>query len=266
MSTGDTLPLFADAPAAPERRRRVWPWIVALIVVIALVIGGWFLAESIARSLVTSAIRGIVASNLDLPADQALEVELEGAVIPQLIGGSLDDVTIAAEDVALQGLSGDVRVRAQDIAVDGSAIGAATATVQLDEAELRALMAQVEGFPAESLGIAEPDVTISTELTLFGVAFPVGVSLTPSAAEGALVLTPASLQLAGADVTADELRRQFGLLSDAVLRDWPVCIAGSLPAGIVLTSVAVSGDELEARFDIAPSMLTDPALREPGTC
>jgi hypothetical protein len=67
-------------------------------------------------------------------------------------------------------------------------------------------------------------------------------------------------------VTADELRRQFGVLSNAVLRDWPVCIASSLPAGLVLQSVEVVDDELVAMFDIAPSMLTDPAMREPGTC
>lgn len=258
-----TVPIRVEGE--PVRRRR-WPWVVALLVVVGLVVGAWFLAESIARTVVTSAIRSVVLSNLDLPADQQLDVEVQGVVIPQLIGGSLDAVSIGADDVVLQGFAGDVRVTATDIATDGSSIGGATAEVDLDADQLRALMANVDGFPEETLGIAEPDVTISTELSLFGVAFPIGVSLTPSATEGDLVLTPASLQVAGADVTADELRRQFGVLSNAVLRDWPVCVASSLPAGLALSQVSVVGDELVARFDIAPSTLTDPAMRAPGTC
>lgn len=258
-----TVPIRVEG--APARRRR-WPWVVALLVVIGLLVGAWFLAEAIARSVVTNAIRGIVASNLDLSADQQFDVDVAGTVIPQLIGGKLDDVTVSADDVVLRGFAGDVTVHAQDIALNGSSVGSATAAVELDAEQLRALMANVDGFPEETLGIAEPDVTISTELSLFGVAFPIGVSLTPSAQDGDLVLTPASLQVAGADVTADELRRQFGVLSNAVLRDWPVCIASSLPAGLTLSTVAVSGDELVATLDISPSMLTDPAMREPGTC
>ncbi len=127
-------------------------------------------------------------------------------------------------------------------------------------------MANVDGFPEETLGIAEPDVTMSTELSLFGVAFPIGVSLTPSASDGALVLTPAALQLAGADITAEQLRGQFGALSGAVLRDWPVCVAQFLPAGLVLSSVEVSGDELVAGFDVEPTILSDPAMQARGSC
>jgi len=264
VSESAALPFFPEAEY-PQRRRR-WPWIVTLVIVIALVVGAWFLAEAIARSIVTSAIRGLVTTNLELPPGQTLEVEVEGAVIPQLIGGSLDDVTIAADDIVLQGIAGDVTVQVRDVALNGSSMGAATATVELDADQLRTLMAQIEGFPASTLAIAEPDVTISTELSLLGVGIPVGVSLVPSASGGSLVLTPASIQVAGADVTADELRRQFGVLSNAVLRDWPVCVAQYLPAGLVLSAVHVTGDELVAGFDVSPSILSDPAMRARGTC
>lgn len=271
MTANDTQPtlplpdgLVETVP--PRRRRRAWPWIVAFGVVVVLAVGAWFLGEMIARDLVERTIRTQVTSNLPIPADQPIDVDVPGAIIPQLIGGRLDEVRVSAEDVSVDVFEGDIAVRMRDVPLGAGEVRDATAVVTLDEEQLRRLMSQVEGFPAEALGIDGSFVTASTELSLFGASIPIGFSLTPSAAEGSLVLTPASLQVAGADVTADELRRQFGILSNAVLRDWPVCIAQYLPAGLALDGVEVAGDELVARFAIADTIITDPAMRARGTC
>ena len=270
MTTGDTQatePLPRDMSTPPAPRRRVWPWIVAFAIVAALAVAAWFAAEAIARQVVTGVVRDQVRTQLSLPADQQIDVEVPGAVIPQLIGGSIDDLTIASDDVSLGGVSGDVTVTAHDVAVRGTGeMSGATATVSLDQAQLRTLLSTVEGFPADTVGLDAPNVTMSIDLQLFGVAIPVGVALTPSAAQGQIVLTPASLQLGGAEVTADALREQFGRLADAVLRDWDVCIAQYLPAGVTLTGVEVVGDVLVADFDVDGAIATDPALQENGTC
>ena len=44
---------------------------------------------------------------------------------------------------------------------------------------------------------------------------------------------------AGAEITADSLRQQFGRLANVVLRDWTVCLAQYIPAGLTLTTVTV---------------------------
>lgn len=265
--TQPTLPLPDGLVAETEpRRRRAWPWFVAFGIVVVLAIGAWFLAEMIARDLVEKTIRTQVTTNLALPADQQIDVDVPGAIIPQLIGGTLDDVRISSADVAVASFEGDIAVRAFDVPIRGGVVRDATAVVTIDEQQLRRLMTNVEGFPSEALGIEEPYVTASTELSLFGASIPVGISLTPSAEEGQLVLNPASLRVAGAEVTSDELRRQFGILSNAVLRDWTVCISQYLPAGLLLDGVEVDGGELVARFSIADSILTDPAMLEQGIC
>ena len=271
MARGDTqatepIPdgTLSTAPAQP---RRVWPWIVAFAIVAVLAVAAWFAAEAIARQIVTGVVRDQVRSQLSLPADHPVDVDVAGAVIPQLISGSIDDLTIASDDVTLGGVTGDVTVTAHDVAVRGTGeMSGATATVSLDESQLRTLLATVEGLPSDSVGLAAPNVTMSIDLQLFGASIPVGVALAPSAVDGAIVLTPAAFRLGESEVTADALRSQFGGLADIVLREWNVCIAQYLPSGGTLTSVAVTGDVHVADFDVDGAIATDPALQANGTC
>ncbi|MBW9093756.1 DUF2993 domain-containing protein [Microbacterium jejuense] len=276
MSTADsqpTLPLPdgmvpADGPGEP-RRHRVWPWIVGFAIVAVLAVGAWFAAEAIARQIVTGIVQDQVRTQLSLPADQQIDVDVAGAVLPQLIGGTIDDLTVSSDDVPLgdTGVTGDVTVNARGIPVRGEPeLSGATATVSLDEQQLQTLLSSIDGFPADTVGLAQPNVTMTLSLTLFGVQIPVGVALTPSAVDGDIVLTPASFTLGESQVTADALRAQFGGLADAVLRDWDVCIADRLPAGATLTGVAVDGKRLVADFDVDGRIATDPALRQNGTC
>lgn len=273
MASGDTQPTqplpgaWTYADPEPRKRRRAWPWILALLIVAGLAVGAWFAGEWIARDIVTTTIRDQVVTQLALPADQEVDVVVDGTVLPQLIRGSLDDVTISSDDVALEAFVGDVTVRAQDIPLrDGSAAGAASATVVLDLEQLRTLLSTIEELPVESVGLAEPDVTMTTELSLFGAAIPIGIALTPSAVDGDIVLSPASLQLAGGEITADQLSDRFGGFADAVLRDYTICIAQYIPAGVELTSIAVTGDRVVAELDVDGGIVSDTALQEMGVC
>ena len=273
MTARDTQPtqpipdqwVVAAEPA--RRRRRAWPWLVAFAIVVGLAVVAWFAGEAIAKDNVTKTIREQVVTQLSLPADQEMQVDVDSPVIPQLITGTLSEVTITSEDVPMESFVGDVTVHAEDIPIRGGGeMGSGTATVVLTEEQVRTLMATVDGFPVESLGLEAPDVTMSTELSVFGVSIPVAAALTPSAVGGDLVLTPASLQLAGAEIGAEDLRDRFGRLSETVLRDWTVCIAQYIPAGLTLTAVSVDGEQVVADFDIDGAIISDPSLQENGTC
>ncbi|WP_127472717.1 DUF2993 domain-containing protein [Microbacterium sulfonylureivorans] len=248
-------------------KRRWWPWLVAFAIVVVLAIVAWFAAEAIARDLVSRTIEGEVSERLSLPADHEVDVEVAGMMIPQLIGGSLTEVTVSSDDVPVGAFEGDVTITATDVPIrEGADMGGATATVTLDEAQLQGLLSTIDGFPAESVGLAEPDVTMATELQVFGVGFPVGVSMTPSVTDGDIVLTPTSFELAGAQIDAGQLSQQFGALADVVVRDWTVCLAQYIPAGVTMTDVRVDGDVLVADADVDGAIVNDPALQANGTC
>ncbi|MDF2491463.1 MAG: hypothetical protein K0R60_699 [Microbacterium sp.] len=270
MSAHDqpTVPFPAEwqeRSVAPRRRR--WPWLIALLIVLLLVVAAFFAGEWIARDIITKGVQQQVVSRLDLAADQEVDVDIPGSVLLQLAGGTIDEVTLSSDDVTVGDVTGDVVVRLDQLALwNGPTMADGTATVTLDEAQVRALLATVDGLPAESIGLAEPDVTASTELSLFGAAIPLGLALTPSAAEGDLVLTPAALQLGGVDITADGVRDRFGTLADPVLQGWRVCVAQYLPAGVPLTAVRVQGAQLVADFAVDGALLTDESSRAKGSC
>lgn len=252
---------------AARPRRRTGRWIAVLLVLAVLLAALVVAAEFIARSVVTGTVRALVVEKVGLPADQPVDVELAGLVLPQLVSGRLDDVQVASDDVALGPLTGDVRVEMQGVPIDGaSAATGGTATVRLDEAQLRELLGRLDGFPADGLTVAAPDVSVSTDISVLGIPIPVGISLTPGAADGQLTLTPSAFRLAGNEVDADTLRSQLGGLADAVLETRSVCIADQLPRALTLTSMSAQGSDVVASFAIDGAILNDPAQQENGSC
>ncbi len=275
--TGDTQPTqplprpdaqwVLAAPAAPPRRRRMTPWIVGVAVVALLAVGAWIAGEFLARSIVTTTIRQQIVSQLSLPADHPVEVDLPGPVLPQLVGGRIAELTLSSQDVAYGELSGDIVVHATGIPIRGDAPAeSARATVSLGEQQLRALLGTMDGFPVETVTLDDPDIAMTTELELWVLTVSVGVGLTPRVEAGELVLTPSTLRVAGAELSAEALLAQFGPLASSVLRDWKVCVAQYLPAGLVLTGIRFDGDAVVADVDIDGAILHDTTLQANGSC
>lgn len=267
--TYPTLPLppTEQATVAPARRRRRWPWFVALGVTVVLLVVGVLIAEQFARSVTVATIRTQIISQLGLPADQQLDVEVPGMVLPQLIGGTLGEVQISADEVAFGDLSAAIEVTATGVPIRGDvAAESARATVAVDQEQLRALLARVDGIPSETVTIDGDTVGMVAELDLFVTTVEVGITLGATVEEGELVLSPDGLSVAGVELSADALLQQFGPLAQSLLGSWTVCVADRMPAGVRLDAVTVADGRVVAALDIDGAIITDPTLRQPGTC
>lgn len=252
---------------ATRPRRRIGRGITVALIIIVLLAAALVAAEFIARSVVTGTVRSLVVEKVGLPAGHPVDVTVDGVVLPQIIVGRLDEVAVSSDDVALGPLTGDVRVRLADVPVAGDAAASdGDASVRLDQSQLRELLAQLDGFPAETVTVAEPNLDLSTELSVLGVAIPVGVSVTPGASDGDLTLTPTSFRLGGNEIDADTLRGQFGGIADSAVRTRSLCIADQLPAALTLSSLSVQGQDVIAGFGVNGGILVDPALQQNGTC
>lgn len=250
-----------------EKRRSPWPWIISIVVGAALLIGGWFIAEWFARDTVERTIRTQITTALEAPRTQEIDVEVVGLVLPQLIAGTLDRVTIVADDFSYESFRGDVEIEARDILIhEEGRMSGADATVTLDQTQLRAIAADVMPLPADTLGLGESTATLSTQIELFGAVFAIGVAFSLGADEGSLTFAPAEITAGDAQVTADDLRAQLGELVDPVLQPWEVCVAQYLPRGLALADARVTGGALVIELDVDGGILSDRALRERGTC
>lgn len=266
--------LATDAAAPAPRGGRRWAWLVALLVIVVLAVAAWFAGEFIARGIVERTIREQLSTQLNVPIDQPIDIDIPGPILPQLIAGRFGSVTITSDDLPLGAtdgtapiLVGDVVFTADDVPIRGDGDWSdATATLRLDEAQLDALLRGIDDFPVDTVTLDPPDVGVTIDVAIFALTVPVGVDLVPSARNGDLVLTPTTLRVAGAEVSADALVDQFGALATTVIREWDVCLAQYYPAAIELAWVRVERDGIVADLTIDSAILRDPAAARNGRC
>jgi hypothetical protein len=262
-------PPLPSAPTAvpPPRRRRRWPWVLGILVVVlaALVVGG----EFVARAVVAQQIRAQVITALKLPADQQLDVAVDGIVLPQLVAGRLDDVHLSTKSVAIGPITSAVKVDATGVPLRGGALGSATGTFRITADQLQAAVkaAAGESAPIDAVTIAGSDVKATGSVELFGATVPLALSLTPGAEGGELTFTPTSASIGALTVDPDTVASSpFGAALKPLFATQKVCIADRLPAGVHLGGLRVKDGVLVATFTADSAITTDPALLENGTC
>lgn len=249
---------------ASRRRRRGW---VVVIVVVAVLAALVVAAEFAARAVVPQVIRSQLVSTLDLPEDQPIDVDIPGLLLPQLVVGNIPVMSLSADDVEVDGISGDVEVHIADAPVrQGGDWSSARAVIVMDEEQVRTILSRVDGFPVDAFRLDPPEVALDTELDVFGAAVPLGVRLSAAAEDGELVLSPTTFRLGDVDVSAEALRQQLGPLVGSFAQSWPVCLAQYLPRALTLTGVAVEERGVVATFEIDSAILRDETAQQPGSC
>lgn len=245
------------------RRRARWPWVVLVVVLVlaALIVA----AEIAARAVVPNTVRSLVIDNLELPADQQIDVQVPGMMLPQLIAGRLGEVRLASDEVTVGGITGSARVTATEVPVGGGALGGAKGTVSVDQDEFSSLLDEAQ-LPVSRIALAAPNATIEGEVDLFGQQIPIGITVTPGAEDGDLLLTPVSLSVNGMQVDLDAVSGMAGAAGESLARSQRVCIADRLPAGITLTALRIEGTRAIADISVDGRITVDQKLLETGTC
>lgn len=258
------IPGKVEATAsAPKPKRKRWPWIVGGVVVVLIVLV--VAAELIARAVLPGIARGIVIDQLDLPADQQLDVQAEGVLLPQLIAGNLTELTLSTDAVTIGDITGAVDVTALGVPLRGGDLESASGTVRIDQEQFQSLLEHTD-LPIDSLTFEEPDVTAAGSVPVLGFGLPVALTATPGAVGGELTLTPVRLLIGGVELNADEVSDRLGELGSRLTETQHICIADQLPAGLTLTGLTIEGSEAVADLSVAGGIVSDPALQENGVC
>jgi len=136
------------------------------------------------------------------------------------------------------------------------------------EKDLAAIAGSLSGLSLDSIELDEPEIVVSSAFNIFGIPFPLGMTLEPSAVDGELVFTPTSVTVAENTFAADDILADplFGPFARDLLKHQSVCIAGSLPQALVITGAKVDGDKLVLGFAADGAALGGPELSTLGTC
>ncbi|KJL30932.1 DUF2993 domain-containing protein [Microbacterium azadirachtae] len=260
-------PPLPSAPVAvpPPRRRARWPWVLGIVVVVlaALVVGG----EFVARAVVAQQIRSQVITALKLPADQQMDVNVGGIVLPQLVAGRLDDVRLSSKSVAIGPITSAVAVDAKGVPIRGGELGSASGTFRITGDQLeKAIKAAAGSTPIDSVTLDGKDVKATGSVKLFGATVPLALALTPGAEGGELTFTPTSATIGAMTLDASDTSSPFAKALKPLFATQKLCIADRLPAGVHLSGLRVDGEALVATFSADSAITTDPKLLENGTC
>lgn len=232
------------------------------MLVAAVIVAADFASRAYVRDLVGKRIAAAFG------LDEQPEVAVGGfSMLVQLAAGELDRVDVAARSATLGGLTGAVDATAtgiplnQSLPVESLSVGFA-----IGEEELDKLSDNLSGVPITSIDIDGNNILVAVGFEVFGSPVPIELAIAPGAADGQLTFEPRSISLNDATVTAEQLRRLFGGVADAVIRTQSFCIARHLPDAFKLESVEIRGELVELAVNADGAVLNEDALAATGAC
>ena len=252
---------------APARKKRRWlgPVIVVGVLVLLIVIA-FVIAEKLVRDGASSALSAPIKTAFGTESDVAVEFG-PGSVILQAFGGSIDSVTVDADNVTLGPSTGRIHLLADGVplSLNGS-ISALDATLYLDASGVSGLAPALAGEGATS-ELVDNHLVVTTQTEVVGQTVPVIVTLTPSAADGVLALTVDALTVNGSDVDVEAAKSgAYGPAVAALVQGSSVCVADKLPASLTLTAASVVDQNLVLGFAGSNVSLSGGGLTSKGTC
>lgn len=262
-----TAPETVVVTPAP-RRRRTARTVVVVIGVLVVLVGLVIAADIFARQQVADFVEEKVRSALKVEADEPVAVEVGGvSVLAQLATGSLDDLRVDVESVAIGELTGGVSLRANGVPTDASnAVEQVDIELRVDEGGIQSLASTLSDSQIDSVQLVDGEIRFGTELSIFGVSFTVGLGVEPVADGGEITFTPTSVELGGTRSSAELLVETFGRPAEQLLQPRSLCAAEWLPPSLEVGSVEVLDDILVVTFGANDLRFDEASLSTVGSC
>lgn len=212
-------------------RRR--PALVVTGVAVLLLAAGAVVSDQLLRTTAEERIAGPVRSALGADENARVEISHDRPFLLQVARGRLDEVTVTADHVTLDGTGvTDVRMAARGVTIRAPYTATdvtVTGTVPTSVVQERI----AENGLDVNVAVAGDELRASGSV----LSVPWGVMLTPRADDGRLTVDVVSADLAGVQVGADALPAQITQAFGGL--DVPV---SGLPDGLAITGAQVVGD------------------------
>jgi hypothetical protein len=256
--------MSAATPEQPARTkhtgRTALVWVVAVVVVLAVLV---VIAEFVLRGVVDRMVAEQVEKALPEGTTGQVEAHADGVVIPQLLSGSLDDVTITSKRITVQGIPLAVHARVRDVPIDGQgSTGAIAGRVTLAGSAIKDLgvLDQVAGdISLRQGGIAYSG---STKFLGYAIDYRVLADLAAASNGQGITVTPQKVSVTNSQLGIDIGGNIPGVSGKAI----GVCTAKYLPEALRLRSIDITKSDAAVRVTAAHLPLSEDGLRKTGTC
>lgn len=243
-STDPTENEFAGwgEPAVPRRRRHALRWIVLLVVVLFLG-GGAVAADAVARNLVNAGAKQAIIEKFGSDPSGTRVTTSGWSMLVQLVSGRLDEVTVTAPNATMTNLSGNVTAKLDGLPISASGtVKKAAIDVTIDQAQLLSYLASKgsSGTDTGTVSLKGSAITLSDQVTLLAQKVTVTATLTPEVVGGKLGFKVGTIA-----VGSQKLGSFFSDYVQSKLDTEQVCLASSLPKGLSVSSVTVTGGVLQ---------------------
>lgn len=260
---------LVETPSPPKRKRR-FGWLIALAIVIAVLVAGFFVADALARQYATGYVRDRIVEVLKLDPATPVDVDLgSGSILLQAVAGSIDEITVHADELSFGDITGVADLVATSVPLDSSKpVGTLAITVTITEQNVRKLASFISAAELKSIDLQDGIIRIGTEFNVVFFVLPVSVDLLPSAVEGGISFDPVTIIIGEEQISVQDLRDspEFRALAGALLDSRDFCVAGFLPEALTISDVDIVGSKLVVVINGDGTALGDPGLANFGTC
>jgi hypothetical protein len=232
----------------PVRRKRhpIRNTIIVLVIIGALGTSGYLVADSLARSFATTFVQAGVAQQLGVPTDQ-VHVNLgKGSVLLQVVQKHIKRLHVTVDAFTSGTLAGSAVFDAVQVPLNTKdPAGSIDITVTVAASGLLGLVESKSGQSQATVSMAGGDIRVSTKEKVLGATIPVSIDFAPSGSGVTLVLTPKNIVVGSKSYTPASLKAsKYGPFVSGLLATRHECLAGGLPTGMQLGSIAVTGGQL----------------------
>lgn len=256
-------------PALPTKKRRAWPFLVAAVVLVVLIVGA-VVANAAVKSYAQDQIKQKIVAALGVDPKTEVHVAIGGApVLLQVLSGKLTTVDVTVPKLAFGDLVGAATLHATQVPLAGDQpLQKLAVTYRVSEKNVGVLASDLSGMKLDTVTLEPPEIVANATFTVLGFGIPVGLGLTPSASKGQLAFTPTSILVSGQKFTSKQLLATPGLggLAKQLLQQQDFCVAQYLPRALTVTSVKVVGHELVMTISGDGQALGGAAFTTKGSC
>jgi hypothetical protein len=262
--------MTTEVIGVPRKKHRGRRALTILLIVVIVLVAGFFVADYFAKKYATDYVRSQVASSLGLPSTAPVTVDLgSGSILLQAAAGEIDTVNVRVDPIVLDGLAGTATLTATGVPLNETTpVKTLDVKVSVPTTTIAAAISRVP-----SLNSLNPVVTISGDhvavtgtVSVFGFPQAIGATLTPIVTNGAPGYTIDTASFDGATVSATVLDRYLPGLTTLLESGSSLCIANELPKAFVLTGITVEGQSLVSTFSGTGVELNSATLTQKGTC